>query len=68
MIKYDPLGETMLKRGEITYTLINKYNISSATINRIRHGQGITTQKLDDLCRILHCKVEDIIVFEDEDK
>ena len=68
MIKYDPFWETMRIRGESTHTLINKYNISSATINRIRHGQGITTQKLDDLCRILHCKVEDIIVFEDEDK
>lgn len=66
MIKYDPFWETMKRCGESTYTLINKYGISSATINRIRQGQGITTQKIDDFCKIFHCRVEDIIVFEED--
>ncbi len=63
MIRYDPFWKTLKDRGESTYTLINKYGISSATIDRIRKGQGITTQKIDDFCKILHCKVEDIIIF-----
>lgn len=66
MIKYDPFWNTLKERGESTYTLINKYGISSATIDRIRKGNGITTQKINDLCKILSCKVEDIIVYEDE--
>lgn len=49
-----------------TYTLINKYNISSATVDRLRHGEGISTTKIDDLCKILHCKVSDIIEFIDD--
>lgn len=48
---------------ESTYTLINHYNISSGTIDRIRKGQGITTAKLDDFCQIFHCRVEDLITY-----
>ena len=64
MIKYDPFWNTLKERGESTYTLINKYGISSATIDRIRKGNGITTQKINDLCFILECRVEDIIEYE----
>lgn len=63
MIVYDPFWETLKKRGESTYTLIHKYGISSATIDRIRNGKGITTQKVNDLCLILHCRVEDILEY-----
>ena len=63
MISYKPFWETLKKREMTTYTLINKYNISSATINRIKNGGGITTSKIDDLCAILSCRVEDIIEY-----
>ncbi len=53
--------------GETTYTLINKYGISSATIDRIRKGKGISTMKIDDFCRIFHCRVEDIISYKPDD-
>ena len=66
MIVYTPLWETMKEKGITTYTLINKYNISSSTIHRLRHNQGITTQLIDDLCKILDCKVEDIILYKPE--
>lgn len=66
MIKYTPFWETLKKSNESTYTLINKHNISSATINRLRKNQGISTAKIDDLCKIFKCRVEDIIVFEDD--
>ena len=67
MIVYTPLWETMKEKGMTTYTLINKYNISSSTINRLRHNQGVTTQLIDDLCTILDCNVEDIIKFEKQE-
>ena len=61
MIVYDKFWETMKRCGESTYTLINHYNISSGTIDRIRKGQGSTTAKLDDFCQIFHCRVEDLL-------
>lgn len=63
MIIYEPFWRTLKLRGESTYTLINKHGISSATIDRLRKGEGITTQKINDLCKILDCKVEDIIEY-----
>lgn len=68
MIVYDPFWETLKKKGESTYTLINRHGISSATIDRMRKGEGITTQKLDDFCRILHCGVEDLIRYVEDEK
>ena len=53
-----------ISRGE---TPTGKYNISSATLDRIRHNRGISTLKINDLCKILHCRVEDILLYvEDE--
>ena len=63
MISYEPFFDTLKKKNISTYTLIYKYGISSATIDRIKKGGGITTAKLNDLCNILNCKVEDIIIF-----
>ena len=67
MIVYTPLWDTMKKRGISTYALINKYNISRSTINRLRHNMGVTTQLIDDLCVILDCKVEDIMKYENNE-
>ena len=55
----------MTRCGESTYTLINHYNISSGTIDRIRKGQGITTAKLDDFCQFSHGRVEDLKTYVD---
>ena len=66
MISYAPFWETLKKRGITTYALINKFNISSATIDRMKKGNGISTMKINDFCRILNCKVDDIIIYVDE--
>ncbi len=63
MISYKPFWYTLKAKGVSTYALINKYGISSATVDRIKRGGGITTAKIDDLCKILDCKVEDIILY-----
>ena len=61
MIAYTPLWQTLKNKGVSTYALINKHGVSSSTINRLRHNQGVTLQTIDDLCVILKCKVEDIV-------
>ena len=53
MISYQPFWETLKKKDITTYTLINKYHISSATIDRMNKGNGISTMKIDDFCKIL---------------
>ena len=61
MISYEPFWQTLKKKNISTYSLIHRFNISSATIDRIKKGGGITTTKLDDICNILDCNVEDVI-------
>lgn len=63
MISYRPFWNTLREKGVSTYALISKYGISSATIDRMRKGGGISTTKVDDLCGILHCTVADILEY-----
>ncbi|MBQ8740573.1 MAG: helix-turn-helix transcriptional regulator [Clostridia bacterium] len=68
MISYEPFWETLKKKNITTYTLINKYHISSATIDRMKKGNGISTMKIDDFCKILKCEASDIIKYIDDEK
>lgn len=63
MIVYNPFWKTLKEKNISTYVLINKYKMSSSTINRLRHNQPISTTTLDDLCRFLDCDVSDIIEY-----
>ena len=46
MISYKPFWETLKRNNVSTYALINKHGISSATINRMKQGGGISTTAL----------------------
>lgn len=63
MISYEPLWNTMQKKGASTYTLQVKGNISSSTIRRMKAGESVSTNTLDALCKILQCSIQDIIIF-----
>ena len=68
MISYEPFYKTLKKKGISTYKLINQYGISRSLLDRLKHNKPITTVTLDDLCKILSCKVEDIIVFKEDNE
>ena len=63
LISYGPLWETMERRGETTYTLINKHGISARTIHNLKHNKSITMYTLERLCAILDCQAESIVLF-----
>lgn len=67
MISYEPLWNTMKKRGATTYTLQAKGYISSSTIRRLKSGDSVSTNTLDALCKILDCTINDILVYIPED-
>ena len=66
MISYAPFYQTIKEKGVTTYKLVNQYNISRSLLDRLKHNKPITTVTLNDLCRILHCKVEDIVEYIEE--
>lgn len=63
MIDYTPFWETLKKSKETTYTLINTHHISSAIIDKLRKNKPMNTTTINDLCRILNCKIEDIAQY-----
>ena len=68
MIDYSPFWETLKTSQETTYTLINKHHISSATIDKLRKNKPMNTTTINDLCRILNCKIQDIAQYIPSDK
>ena len=63
MIVYNRFWQTLSNSKESTYTLIKKHNISSSTIDKLRKNKPVNTTTINDLCRILNCKVEHILEY-----
>ncbi|MFQ8997554.1 MULTISPECIES: helix-turn-helix transcriptional regulator [Allofournierella] len=63
MISYDPLWETMRRKGATTYTLQVKGGISSSTIRRLKANESVSTNTLDALCKILACELSDVVIY-----
>ncbi len=63
MITYDPLWQTMQRKGITTYTLIKHYKFSRGTLDSLKQGRHISTATLNDLCRLLDCPVEDVLAY-----
>ena len=69
MISYEPLYRTMREKGVSTYKLINQFGVSRSLLDRLKHNKPISTVTLDDLCRFLDCRVEDVMLYiPDEEK
>ena len=66
MISYDPFYKTLKEKGISTYKLITEYGLSRSLLDRLKHNKPISTVTLNDLCNILHCKVEDVIIFTED--
>ena len=63
MITFAPLWETMKQWRITTYALIKNYAFSRGTLDSLKHNRNITTATLNDLCRILSCRVEDVLLY-----
>lgn len=68
IITYEPFYETLKRKNVTTYKLVNKYNISRSLLDRLKHNKPISTVTVDDLCRILDCRVEDIMRYTEDEK
>lgn len=63
MVIYSPFWLTLQHSQESTYTLIKNHHISSSTIDKLRKNKPLNTTTINDLCRILSCRVEDIMEY-----
>lgn len=63
MIQYTSFWKTLENSEETTYTLIKNHRISSSTLDKLRKNRPLNTTTVNDLCRILNCRVEDIMEY-----
>jgi len=67
LISYAPLFKTM-KEKKITSYRLEKLGFSRATYYSIQKGNSISTNTINQLCKLLKCNVSDIMEYvEDED-
>lgn len=67
MIDYSPFWRTLEQSQENWYTLATKHNISQSTLSRLKNNHNISTKTINDLCRILNCRVEDVLEYKPSD-
>lgn len=65
MISYEPLFQTMKEKSITSYRL-GKMGFPLSTYYAIKRGENVSTHTLNQLCKLLQCKVEDIIVYLDD--
>ncbi len=63
MIVFNRLWETMKRKGISQYALIKEYRISTGQLDRLRKNENISSYTMNQLCRILDCKIEDIMEY-----
>ena len=63
MIKYDRLWETLKEKDISQYKLIKDYGIDKAQLHRLRKNMIVKTLVLNNLCKILDCRIEDIMEY-----
>ena len=67
MISYRRLWETMREQKVTQYRLINTYHVSPSQITRIKRNEYVSTHTIEMFCRILNCRVEDVMEYIPDD-
>lgn len=63
MIVFNKLWQTMKEKGISQYKLIHEYGFSNGQLDRLRKNGNINSYTLNTLCKILDCKIEDIMEY-----
>ena len=68
MISFKPFFDKLYLDEVSTYKLIKEHNISSSTINRLKHNKPVSTATVEKICEVLNCDVYDILEFKPDKK
>ena len=60
MISYEPLFRTMKEKGVTSYRL-GKLGFPLSNFYAMKHGDNVSTHTINQLCRLLQCRVEDVM-------
>lgn len=63
MISYQRLWETMREKRVTQYALIHKHSVSPSQITRMKRNESVSTHTIEMFCKILNCRVEDVMEY-----
>lgn len=61
MISYKPLFRQMLERDITKAQLRESVGCSSATLAKISKNEYVSLQTIENICKYLNCKIEDVV-------
>lgn len=68
MISYEPLWKTLKEKQVSQYELINTHHVSTGTLDAFRKNKSVTINTLHDICKILDCRIQDVVIFIKEEE
>ena len=66
MMSFAPFWETLKKKNISSYKLLHEYGLSHGTYDSLRHNRNVNLSTIDQLCKMFHCRVEDIVEYIEE--
>lgn len=61
MISYKPLFKLLLEKDMTKTELRTEVGFSTATLAKLSKGEYISLETIENICKYLNCKIEDVI-------
>ena len=61
MISYKPLFRLLLEKDMTKTQLRTEVGFSTATLAKLSKGEYISLETIENICKYLNCKIEDVI-------
>ena len=67
-ISYKPLFQQLLKRNMGKKDLLRTANLSTTTLSKLGKNEPVKLDMLMKICKALHCRIEDVVEFVEDEK
>lgn len=67
-ISYKKLFHTLIEKEMSNTDLQKQAGFSANIISRLKRNEYVRLQTIENICKVLNCKVDDILDFTDEKK
>ena len=65
MITYKPLWKTLIDKDMKKMDLVEDGTISRGTLAKMSKNQKVSLEVIERICGRLHCKIEDVIIYDE---
>lgn len=67
MITFEPFWRTLKEKNITVYELLEKRKFSHGTYDSIKKNKNVTLNTIDQLCKMLDCRIEDIVEYKKDE-